>query len=68
MGKNTSILDSRTRSTQKDLLIEPGKSMKMNATFFNDASRLKAPDTIKNSKSFYSAKAEIKKFVKSLPV
>ena len=51
----TNLLDSRTRSIQKELLSEPGWSMKMKATFISDAARLwnRAPETIKNSKSFY---------------
>ena len=68
--KNGRLLDSRTRSVQKELLTEPGSSMKTKATFISDAARVwnRAPDSIKNCKSFYSAKVEIKKFIRTLPI
>ena len=59
--KDTKILDSRTRSIQKDSLKVVGEGKKMQATFFSDVARLwnKARDVIKNSKSLFYAKKEI---------
>ena len=64
------ILDSRTRSIQKEMLVVPGKSMKMKATFYSDAASLwnKAPEAIKESKSLLMVKKEIKKNVLTLPI
>ena len=55
---------------QKDNIINQTKGMKLQATFYSDAARLwnKAPDPIKNSKTLYGAKKEIKKFVLTLPI
>ena len=60
--KNTTILDSRTRSVQKNTLIFPRNGIKMQATFYSDYARLWniAPDTIKNCKTLFCAKKEIR--------
>ena len=68
--KNERLLDSRTRSIQNELLTEPGSSMKTKATFISDAAWVwnRALDSIKNCKSFYKVKVEIKKFIGTLPI
>ena len=51
-------------------LTETGRTKISNSTFKNDAARLrnKAPQSIKNCKSLYTVKSEIKKFIKTLPL
>ena len=63
-------VDARTRSVQKESLIVPGKSLKMQSTLYSDAANVwnKAPDTIKNARTLLSAKREIKKFIITLPI
>ena len=67
--KDPKLVDARTRSVQKDSLLVVGKGLKLQSTFYSDAASLwnKAPDCITNSKSLYTVKKEIKKFVLSLP-
>ena len=64
------IVDARTRSIQKESLIVVGKGLKLQSTFYSDAARLwnKLLNAIKNSKSLFSAKKEIKKFIWTLPI
>ena len=64
------LVDPRTRSIQKDSLVVTGKSAKAQSTFYSDAASLwnDAPETIKNAKSLYSVKKEIKKFIVTLPI
>ena len=68
--KDPKIVDARTRSIQKVSLIVVGKSLKLQSTFYSDAARLwnKAPDAIKNSKTLFGAKKEIKKIILTLPI
>ena len=64
------LVDARTRSIQKESLIVTGKSHRLQSRFYSDAARLwnVAPDDIINSKTLFSAKNEIKKFVLTMPV
>ena len=64
------LVDPRTRSIQKDSLVVTGKSAKAQSTFYSDAASLwnNASETIKNAKSLYSVKKEIKKFIVTLPI
>ena len=59
-----------TRGVTAGKLIEIGSSSQSLNSFIGDATRLwnKAPDTIKESTSLYSAKVEIKKFVSTIPI
>ena len=59
---NGKLIDARTRSVQKDSLLVVGKGLKLQSTFYSGAASLwnKAPDCIKNAKSFYTVKKEIK--------
>ena len=68
--KDPKVVDTRTRSIQKDSLIVISKGLKLQSTFYSDAARLwnRAPDVIKNIKTLFSAKKEIKKFVLTLPI
>ena len=56
-------------ASRGDLLVK-GKTELRQSTFINDASKIwnNAPLTIKQSKTISSAKIEIKKFVKTLPI
>ena len=58
------------RSAFKGNLVETGASKKAQKTFINDSTRVwnGAPQSIKNCKSLYTAKKEIKIFIKSLPI
>ena len=62
--------DRMSRSATNGNLMEQGTSNMAKQTFINDSARVwnRAPQTIKNCTSLYSAKKEIKKFVKTLPV
>ena len=62
--------DRMSRSATNGNLMELGTSNMARQTFINDSARVwnRAPQTIKNCSSLYSAKKEIKKFVKTLPV
>ena len=62
--------DRMSRSATNGNLMELGTSNMAKQTFINDSARVwnRAPQTIKNCTSLYSAKKEIKKFVKTLPV
>ena len=46
------------------------KGQKLQSTFYSDVASLwnKAPESIKNAKTLYMVKREIKKFVLSLPI
>ena len=68
--KDPKLVDPRTRSMQKDSLIVIGKGQKLQSTFYSDAAGMwnMAPDSVKNSKTLYSAKREIKKFILTLPI
>ena len=59
-----------TRADRHNRPVEIGKTSLMHKTCISDAIRLwnLAPEKIKNSLTVYSAKKEIKLFVKSLPV
>ena len=59
-----------TRAITRGDLVLKGHTQNNQSTFINDASRLwnNAPSTIKQCKTIYSAKTEIKKFVMSLPL
>ena len=58
-----------TRADKNVTLMEHGLTELCKKTFLNDAAHLwnSTPNSIKDSKSLYSAKKEIKTFVKSLP-
>ena len=66
--KPTGARSSRAMSNGN--LKETGVSTLAKSTFINDSTRLwnRAPNVIKNCTSLYSAKKEIKKFVKTLPI
>ena len=70
--KKSELRDDRrgSRSITNGKLIESGISKKATSTFINDSTRAwnKAPTTIKQCKTLYSAKKQIKSFVKTLPV
>ena len=68
--KDPKLVDARTRSIQKDSLLVIGKGQKLQSTFYSDAASLwnKAPECIKNAKTLYTVKKEIKKFVLSIPI
>ena len=59
-----------SRSYEKGCKPELGKSNPTQSTFINDGIKAwnKAPISIKQCKSFYSAKKEIRKFVSTLPI
>ena len=59
-----------TRAISRGDLRVQGSSLKSQSSFINDTNRAwnKAPQAIKNCKSLYSAKIEIRKFVVLLPV
>ena len=59
-----------TRFRSDGNLKEIGKSIVMQSTFLNDATKAwnLAPQLIKMSKSVFTAKKNIKQFVKSLPI
>ena len=59
-----------SRSETNGNLLEAEVYTLAKSTFLKDSIRVwnRAPNVIKNSKSIYSAKIEIKKFVKTLPV
>ena len=59
-----------SRSATNGNLVEPGTSCLAKQTFINDSARVwnRAPQSIRICSSLYSAKKEIKKFVKTLPV
>ena len=69
---NNSKIGLRSGATGK--LNEVCGSNNLKACYINDGAKAwnktknKTPSAIKNSKSLYSAKIEIKKFVKTLPV
>ena len=58
-----------TRADKNVTLMEQGLTKLCKKTFLNDAAHLwnSTPISIKDSNSLYSAKKEIKTFVKSLP-
>ena len=68
--KDPKMVDSRTRSIQRDTLVVSGKSAKVQNTFYSDAASIwnTAPESIKSAKSLHSAKMEIKKFITTLPI
>ena len=59
-----------TRAETSDQLIEPGKTCILQNTSLSDASRAwnKVPNCIRQCETIWSAKKEIKKFVKQLPI
>ena len=59
-----------TRSANNQTLLEIRHSKLEDSTFMNDAAKLwnLAPQSIKDCKSVFSAKKEIKKFITSLPL
>ena len=59
-----------TRAVTSGRLIEVGVSTCSKNSFYNDGVKawIKAPDSIRNCESIWSAKKEIKLFVKNLPV
>ena len=59
-----------TRGVTQGKLEEPGTSYRSTNSFIGDATRLwnVAPIEIKSAKTLYSAKLEIKKYVKTLPI
>ena len=59
-----------TRNVSKGTLANRGSSTINKNSFVEDAIRVwnEAPDSIKTAKSLYSAKIEIKKFCKALPI
>ena len=59
-----------TRSTARGDILLQGKSDLCNSSFIFDASKIwnSAPCSIKNSKTIYKAKKEIKKYVCTLPL
>ena len=59
-----------TRSYGSHHLVQQGKSELSSRTFINDATRVwnQAPIELKMCETIYSAKKEIKKFVKTLPI
>ena len=61
---------TRTRADKKERPCEIGRSTLTRKTCVSDAIRLwnLSPDSIKESKSVYKAKTEIKRFVKTLPM
>ena len=62
--------ERNSRSASNGNLVEQGNSKLAKQTFINDSARVwnRAPLSIKLCPSIYSAKKEIKKFVKTLPV
>ena len=58
------------RSADKSLLKTVGRSKIAESTFINDAAKIwnEAPLEIKNCKSLFTAKKEIKKYIKTLPL
>ena len=69
--KSTQLADARaSRSATNGNLKELETSILAKITFMNDSAPLwnRAPNSIKNSTSLYSAEKEIKKFVRTLPV
>ena len=60
----------RSKLESGKILMEAGVSEMSKRTFVNDGIKLwnKCPNEIKNSKSLFSAKREIKKFVANLPI
>ena len=64
-------IDARvTRGVTNGKLVEEGSSNLVLNSFIGDATRLwnRAPEELKSSKTLYSAKTEIKKFVATLPI
>ena len=61
---------SGLKTSNKPELITNGNSRIQENTFYNDAAQLwnAAPKSIKNCKTAFSAKKQIKLFVKSLPL
>ena len=59
-----------TRAVSSGNLVEKGVSITSKNTFYNDAIKAwnLAPVSIKQCKTLWSAKNEIKKFVKTLPI
>ena len=59
-----------SRSSKKGDLIVNGKTELRQSSFKNDAAKNwnNAPEIIKQSKTLYSAKTLIKKFVQTLPI
>ena len=59
-----------TRAIMKGNLVEKGVIKVTKNTFLNDAKKAwnKAPESLKSCKTIWSAKKEIQKFVKTLPV
>ena len=69
--KQRTPTDSRTtRGVTNGRLVEEGSSHLIVNSYIGDATRLwnKAPDSIKLSGTLISAKAEIKKFILTLPI
>ena len=67
--KSKSCEAAVTRSDKNVVLMEHGLTELCKKTFLNDAAHIwnATPDSIKISKSLYSAKKAIKSFVKTLP-
>ena len=59
-----------TRSQGSHHLVQHGMNELSSRTFINDATRVwnQAPKVVKMAETIYSAKKEIKKFVKTLPI
>ena len=59
-----------TRAVTKGDLVEPGKSEIVQSTYLSDASKARNnfPETVKTSKTLWSAKQAIRKFVETLPI
>ena len=68
--QQTPINARTTRGVTNGKLIEEGTSNLMVNSCIGDATRLwnRAPEGIKTSKTLFSAKMEIKKFVSTLPI
>ena len=68
--KDPNMANRLTRSTARGDILLQGKSDLCNSSFIFDASKIwnSAPCLIKNSKTIYKAKKEIKKYVCTLPL
>ena len=68
--KDPNMANRLTRSTARGDILLQGKSDLCNSSFIFDASKIwnSAPCSIKNSKTIYKAKKEIKKYVCTLPL
>ena len=68
--QGVNVVGVATRADYANRLREVGKSDLVQRTCISDAIRVwnRAPEKIKNSKSLYTAKKEIKTFAKTLPI